>query len=309
MGVPLIEVAVPLRDHEDKETIAMARYLLNGKETAADLAAMDRQLATISASLLLPASFLLGGLFYWAFRQLERSRLVIEQSHQGLIELNHQLAFADKSSAVGTLTAHLVHGLKNPLAALRALFEEPMSDENLKHGRERVCEALRMIDHLVDVIRDEESELVYEYRLEEVRELLVEKTLTRSKRAGVELHFGLAPERSLTGREGNVLLLILVNLIDNAIDASGTGSQVRVTFAGSEEGPLAIKVRDEGGGIPKELQERLFVPKRSGKDQGSGIGLVIAAQLARQIGGELRLETTGTTGTCFSMTLAEQACG
>ncbi|MGY8687440.1 MAG: sensor histidine kinase, partial [Verrucomicrobiales bacterium] len=64
------------------------------------------------------------------------------------------------------------------------------------------------------------------------------------------------------------------------------------------------KVRDLGKGIPKELQERLFVPKRSGKDQGAGIGLVIAAQLARQIGGELRLEETGLTGTCFSMTMS-----
>ncbi|MFT4638083.1 MAG: signal transduction histidine kinase [Verrucomicrobiales bacterium] len=304
LGVPLIEVVVPLRDDEDKETIAMARYLLNGEETASDLAAMDDQLLTMAVSLLVPAFLLLGGLFYWAFRQLERSRGVIEQSHQCLIELNHQLAFADKSSAVGTLTAHLVHGLKNPLAALGAVFEEPISEENRKHGRDRVHEAQRMIDHLVDVMRDEESALVYEYRLEEVREMLVEKTLTQSRRAEVKLDIGTAPDRTLTGRQGNVLLLILVNLIDNAIEASSAGSQVRVTFAGAEEGPLAIKVRDLGKGIPKELQERLFVPKRSGKDQGAGIGLVIAAQLARQIGGELRLEETGLTGTCFSMTMS-----
>jgi signal transduction histidine kinase len=45
------------------------------------------------------------------------------------------------------------------------------------------------------------------------------------------------------------------------------------------------------------------MPKKSGKDQGSGIGLVISAQLARQIGGELQLLETDESGTTFSVNL------
>lgn len=99
LGVPLVEVIVPLRDDLEEHTIAMARYLLDGEETSSDLAAMDRQLVTISGVLLAAALLCLAGLFAWAYRQSERSRRLIEESHQRLVELNHQLAFADKSSA------------------------------------------------------------------------------------------------------------------------------------------------------------------------------------------------------------------
>ena len=66
---------------------------------------------------------------------------------------------------------------------------------------------------------------------------------------------------------------------------------------------LVVKIADRGEGISKELRERLFVPKKSGKDQGTGIGLVISAQLARQIGGELQLLETDESGTTFSVNL------
>ncbi len=312
LGVPLIEVVVPLRDEARGTTMALARYLLKGEETASDLAAVDRQLMTMSGTLLVAALLVLGGLFYWAFRQLQRSHNVIAQSNRRLVELNHQLVFADKSSAIGSLTAHLIHGLKNPLAALRGLFEEAEADpaaaeEHRAYGRERVLEMQGMIEQLVGVMRDEESELAYEYRLEEISELLLEKSQRQASRAGVTMSIDPAPERILTGRQGNVILLILLNLIENALDASKQGDTVHVRFEeSSADQGLTIHVRDEGEGIPAELQERLFVPKKSGKDRGTGIGLVISAQLARQLGGELSLVSTGPDGTCFALALRRE---
>ena len=303
LGIALVEVIVPLRDDAEERTVAMARYLLDGAETANDLHEMDRQLVTISGALLAMALVCLATLFAWAYRQSERSRRLIEESHQRLVELNHQLAFADKSSAVGSLSAHLIHGLKNPLAALKGLFEETLSETHAKHGKERVREMQRMIDHLVDVMRDEESELVYEYDLNEVRGLLEEKTLSKAKRRDVSLHLSDVPSRTLSGRQGNVLLLILVNLTENALEAAPPGSAVDVTFRMRNEAMLVVEIVDHGEGISPELRERLFVPKKSGKEQGTGIGLVISAQLARQIGGELQLLETDESGTTFAVNL------
>ena len=64
---------------------------------------------------------------------------------------------------------------------------------------------------------------------------------------------------------------------------------------------LVVEVADQGEGITQELRERLFVPKKSGKEQGTGIGLVISAQLARQIGGELQLLESDESGTTFAV--------
>jgi signal transduction histidine kinase len=160
-----------------------------------------------------------------------------------------------------------------------------------------------MIDHLADVMRDEDSALVYEYDLDEVRGLLEEKTCSKAKRRDVALQLSDVPPRKLSGRQGNVLLLVLVNLTENAIEASPPGSSVNVSFCMQNDATLVVKIADRGEGISKELRERLFMPKKSGKDQGSGIGLVISAQLARQIGGELQLLETDESGTTFSVNL------
>ena len=100
-----------------------------------------------------------------------------------------------------------------------------------------------------------------------------------------------------------MLLLILVNLTENALEASPPGSSVNVSFRMQDEATLLVEVADRGEGISPELRERLFMPKKSGKDQGTGIGLVISAQLARQIGGELHLLETGDSGTTFGVNL------
>ena len=136
-----------------------------------------------------------------------------------------------------------------------------------------------------------------------MRGLLEEKTLSKAKRRDVSLHLSDVPSRTLSGRQGNVLLLILVNLTENALEAAPPGSAVDVTFRMRNEAMLVVEIVDHGEGISPELRERLFVPKKSGKEQGTGIGLVISAQLARQIGGELQLLETDESGTTFAVNL------
>jgi signal transduction histidine kinase len=62
-------------------------------------------------------------------------------------------------------------------------------------------------------------------------------------------------------------------------------------------------VRDEGPGIPEAVQKHLFKPGRSGRAGGSGLGLAISQLMARQIGAELVLLSTGPDGTTFRLTL------
>lgn len=159
-----------------------------------------------------------------------------------------------------------------------------------------------MIADLIHVMKDEENRPVFEYTLSEIREILLEKTQPRAIRKQVVLAVEDSPGRDFSGRDGNLLLLVLVNLVDNAIDASEPGNAVSVRFLDSAS-QLVIDVRDQGPGIPKELQEQLFSPKKSAKERGAGIGLAIAHQLARNIGADIRLKETSSAGTCFSVAL------
>jgi signal transduction histidine kinase len=102
---------------------------------------------------------------------------------------------------------------------------------------------------------------------------------------------------------------VLANLMDNAAKYSPEGSAIGVAWR--REGAMVIVcVRDEGSGIPEESIVRLF--KRFGRIPGSrirsghvgtGLGLYLGRQLARAMGGELDLESTGQSGSTFRVRL------
>jgi signal transduction histidine kinase len=99
---------------------------------------------------------------------------------------------------------------------------------------------------------------------------------------------------------------VLSNLVRNAaqaIDAAGSDGRVTVT-ARNGPGQTEIRVADTGPGLPQKARDNLFQPFRGAVRQGgSGLGLVIAAELVRGHGGSLALQETGPAGTVFRILL------
>jgi len=89
----------------------------------------------------------------------------------------------------------------------------------------------------------------------------------------------------------------LVNLIQNAIEASPPGGEVRIITEPAGDREVLVRVEDQGAGLPDDVRQKLFTPGFTTKDRGTGIGLVVARSVVRQHGGELRLEN-GPKGGC-----------
>jgi signal transduction histidine kinase len=114
----------------------------------------------------------------------------------------------------------------------------------------------------------------------------------------VALHEGVARARGvpleLEGDEAEVrcdarkVRQVLINLVQNALDASPRGSSVALRC---EAGPAGatLRVEDRGPGLEPAILRRLFEPGATTKPQGNGLGLTVARSLARQHGGELVL--------------------
>ena len=124
----------------------------------------------------------------------------------------------------------------------------------------------------------------------------------RHSASAAEREIRLAVTGSLPGclanREANLTLLILENLLNNAIQATPRGKCVELS-AQPDDGQVIFRVSDEGAGLPSHVRERLFSPVRSTKEGGSGIGLTICRQLALHIGASLDLESSTVNGTVF----------
>ncbi|HUK20372.1 MAG TPA: GAF domain-containing sensor histidine kinase [Gemmatimonadales bacterium] len=102
---------------------------------------------------------------------------------------------------------------------------------------------------------------------------------------------------------------ILVNLMSNAIRHSPEGGTITVR-AESQNGEVLFCVRDQGPGIPLELQSRIFEPferfdPHSGL--GTGLGLPVSRRLAEVLGGRLTVESAPGAGAAFTLTLPVSA--
>ena len=95
---------------------------------------------------------------------------------------------------------------------------------------------------------------------------------------------------------------LLLNLILNAIQASGNGGRVAVRsfFAGNT---LAMEISDNGSGIAPEERDKIFDPFFTTKENGTGLGLAIAANIAAQHGGALTFVPGAERGATFRLEL------
>ena len=96
---------------------------------------------------------------------------------------------------------------------------------------------------------------------------------------------------------------ILVNLIQNAVQAMPDGGELEIATHPQERGNICVAVRDTGFGISPENLGKIFEPLFSTKTVGIGLGLAIAKRYAELNGGELSVESVPGRGTTFRLRL------
>ena len=302
--IPAVEVFVPLRGggggEEDGGT---AGFVIEASGLAEQFRALDRRLAAQASLVLVLAMGLTGVPMGVAFRRLERARRLLAQRTEGLLRANRELGRATRVAALGAVTAHLVHGLKNPMSGLRNFVASrggsgQGGEEEWHEAKEAADRMQSLIHEVVQVIREKEAEMEYEVPLKELADWVVAQARPLAERKGIRLLVEGSGNRSLDNRVSGLLSLILRNLVENAIEATRDGGAVKLHLL-EEGGAAACEVVDEGAGIPVAMWERLFQPQSSTKEGGTGLGLAITRQLALAMGGDVRLQSSDAHGTTF----------
>src|SRR5206468_11675376 len=152
-----------------------------------------RKLAWQALEAFLVGSGVLTPTILWAFRRVRGAQLLLAARTRSLVQANQALALAAKTSAVGAITSHLIHGLKNPLSGLQNLVASLASEDadSPDADWQQAIVATRRMQSLnnqaVNVLREEEGSAQFQITLPELAETVVSKVRPLSLETGVRL--------------------------------------------------------------------------------------------------------------------------
>ncbi|MFW0110584.1 sensor histidine kinase [Rothia sp. P13129] len=214
--------------------------------------------------------------------------------------------------------ANVSHELKTPVGAIGLMAEaiESSSDdpESVEYFSQRLQKESRRLASLVqDVIelsRLQSADVVRQSQLVDVNDLIT-GAIDRNRITAEGKNITLSSQgwaKHLVHGDPELLGTALRNLIENAIRYSPESTHVTVSVRQDEEN-IYISVTDEGNGIAREEQDRIFErfyridPARSRQTGGTGLGLSIVKHVMAQHGGEVSLESEVGQGSTFTMSL------
>jgi signal transduction histidine kinase len=306
---PLIRALVPLQENEG--FAGVAEFMLDGSKVSEALGKLDRDLERYAILIFLAGGGLTAASLGWAFRRLQQTNRSLVERTESLLRANHELTLSAKTSAIGAITAHLIHDLKSPLFGLQSFVASRAAgdDQDWAVAIDSAARMQKMIAEVVRILQEDKASEAYELSLPELISVFQGKVsgMENSDRVEFEIADGLGDV--FTNRDANILLLIMTNLVQNALHATPRDGVVfvRARKQAESEGGAVFEVSDTGKGLPRHVLSNLFTPCRSTKSGGTGLGLAISKQLAAQIGAELSLKETSERGTTFQLGLPRRA--
>lgn len=220
--------------------------------------------------------------------------------------LSSQLLRAEKLATVGVLAAGIAHEVGTPLGVVRGRAELLASRLGSGHDGgsarviiEEIDRIARTIREMLDFSRVSPTSAPSKVSLESVVSKVVELLSFEARNRKVAVSVDTGAVLLLAANEDQ-LKQVLVNVMLNAIQACAAGGRVVLRARPDALGKCArIEVSDDGTGIPEALKHRVFDPffttKKRGK--GTGLGLTVAAQIVRNHGGDVDLDSAVGHGT------------
>jgi PAS domain S-box-containing protein len=232
------------------------------------------------------------------------------------VRLQEQLIERERLAALGRITGAIAHELGTPLNSVLGYTQLLASTQLPEDARRRLKIIESQVQRMAEIIKHYLSRTrgtPPTYHPVNLNELVLETLVQlefRFQQSHVHVVTALSESLPLLNADGAALQRVLINLLNNAIDAMQTGGTVTVTARPTEppENPrrgLVVEVADTGAGIAAELLPKvfnLFVTTKS-EGRGSGLGLAICQEVVKAHGGTIRLTSEVGEGTCVRVFL------
>ncbi len=246
--------------------------------------------------------------------RLYQKELVVQKQHlesalEQIKETESMLVQNEKLASLGRLSAGLIHEINNPLnyarqglhiigRSAKSLPEEERADfaDTLKDVEEGVNRVIQIISDLRGFTRNT-SQLNHAFDLRNVVNTGL-RFFSHVWKDGIQREVDIPEGLEIRG-DSNQFVQVLINFIQNALDAMGTkqyaeGESARMVLSATTRGDKAFfSIKDNGPGIPQEIQDKIFDPFFTTKDvgQGMGLGLSICNRIIADHGGRIEVRS------------------
>jgi|SRR5215217_4729440 len=244
----------------------------------------------------------------------------LDRALRELSGFQEHLIRVEKLAAVGQLAASVGHELRNPLAAVRnahaylsrrlsrdaiGAADDPRVPQFLGVMERELGACAKIISDLLDFARERPPAL----QPCPLRPLVDEAIGVVPSRDGVRILNEVPESLPVPSLDKEQFRQVLVNLVQNAVEAmpQGRAGQVSVLAEGGDTGPWAIRVVDDGTGIPPDVLPKIFEPLFTTKTRGTGLGLAIVANMVQRHGGTISVRSEAGRGSEFHIHLPATA--
>ncbi len=218
----------------------------------------------------------------------------LERKHREQSEKNRYLA------GLGQVAITIVHDLKNPLITIlgRARrIREGKGDINT--ASQAVIDSAEDMQMTVHDVLDFAKPIQLAFKEVKVKNIInrtCECCRTKAEEKGVKLSINLPADSVNIAIDRHHLERAIINLLCNAIDASGKGQNVIISAEYEKDG-LVIRIKDDGSGMDKETLENIFIPFYTKRSTGTGLGMPIAKKIIEGHQGKIHIKSQPGPGT------------
>ncbi len=237
-----------------------------------------------------------------------------EQTHAELMRSRESLMQSEKMALVGQLAAGTAHSIRNPLTSITMrLFSLGRSaqlsedqQENINVISSEIGQINKILENFLDFSRPPKLSMKWQSPSQ-----VVDNTLRlleqRLKSYGVTVQLVRSNPLDHAMLDAGQLKEALANIIINACEAMEKGGRITITETmntiNTTKDMAVIRIQDTGPGIPLAIQDDIFNPFFTTKDEGTGLGLSICFNIISEHGGCLALDRQKGQGACFTITL------
>jgi signal transduction histidine kinase len=246
--------------------------------------------------------------------RLESAQEDLRHKIDHLRQTQAQLVQSEKLASLGQMAAAVAHGLRNPLASIRAatqlsLHRLPSPSPLQEHLRAVIGEVDRLDKRIVHLL-DFTKPVAFSPAPTSMREL-VEGVIRvfgeKISQQSVQLRLDLDPSLPEAWVDASQLEQAIIEVVANALEAMPSGGSLLVAArsrpGGIDGSVLELAIKDTGDGIPADALPRVVEPFFTTKADGTGLGLAIAKRLVEQNKGEFAISSAEEKGTLVNIRL------